>query len=53
LKIDKSTLDVIWSVVLGTSGYDQIVLRTIFPTLDGGLFAARYINNGQYAYLVI
>lgn len=52
LKIDKNTLGVVWSVVLGTSGNDEIVSRTIFPTLDGGLFAARHINQGQYAYAV-
>ena len=52
LKINKNDLSIMNQIKLSAKGggNSRIVLMNIFPTLDGGFFAARFINGGNVGY---
>ncbi|MGB9638988.1 MAG: hypothetical protein ACPL1F_06845, partial [bacterium] len=54
LKINKDDLSIMNQVKLSAKGggNSQIVLMTVFPTIDGGFFASRYINSGDVGYAI-
>ncbi|MGC8734072.1 MAG: hypothetical protein ACP5RD_03405 [bacterium] len=54
LKINKNDLSIMNQVKLSAKGggNSQIVLATVFPTVDGGFFASRYIGLGKVGYAI-
>ncbi len=52
LKINKNDLSIMNQIKLSAKGggSSQVMLMTMFPTMDGGFFVSRFINNGAVGY---